>query len=1072
MWVSSVITNKEQFLDEVINKILPSSSNVSFLVWFFYFSGFKQIYKNLKDKKVRLLIGMDTEQMIKELNFKVWNDTFINIQNTINNFKNFINKTDFFEDWEALEALEIFIKKIQDWSLEIRQTIEQNHAKIYLFENKEEFSQWWTYPGTIIMWSGNLTWWGMHGQWEFNMVIRDTEPFNSTLKYFDEQRENSKQLTTWWNDDYVVKVLKNETWLKLSDPYLCYMRLLSEYFKENQNIKYPSDITEWTFQDLEYQTDAIKKAMHIIEEHNWVIIADVVWLWKSIIWSTLLHNINEKAIIICPPHLEDQWKDYKKAFDFNAEIYTSWKIAKALYDDQDPMTTRKAWVILIDEAHKYRNADTIDYWNLHQLCQWKKVILLTATPFNNQPNDIFNLIKLFQIPNKPTIQTQHWLLQDFTELQNKYLDIKKATVKEWEELNPEDMKEIWQDIRQLIGPVVVRRSRVDLERIDAYKEDLIKQWYEISEVEDPKELTFDLWNLEPLYIETLTSLTEVDEEWTPINFKWARYNALWYLINPEKYADKIELMLWYDYSLLAWRQRNMPFFIRRLLVSRFESSIYAFKETLNSLVSSIDKTLQYIEQLKWMPVIKKWGLPDIEDLLDWADNFEYDEFGNSKITELLDKKNWFLIPLTDLKPNFVDDIKSDRAFIVELINKREEIEEDPKLDSFIERLKELREDKNRKIVVFSQYTATIDYLAEKLKWKVKVLKVTWSNKTEQLKKDIKYNFDAWAKRSDWKDDYDILLWTDAISEWYNLHRAWTIINYDIPYNPTKVIQRIGRINRINKKMFDKLYIYNYFPSLVWAWVVAIKAISVLKIKMIATILWIDVKTLTWDEPLWSFYKREMEKWLADDQEISWDTPYYNDFKNGKIEDPKLEEKIEKIPERTKIQREAKKNKKWTILFAKKWNNLLFNFFDSKIWENIPITIQEAFEFFKAEKEEQAKDVSEKFYEMYNKLKEELKSPKAAKALTKQEKDALENVKKMYSATHNPYFQLVEKVIELRSLPRYYMKKFRNVTPSNFESEMVKIKSMISEKYLNDIIKQAEEYDDEAQDLIISQEFIN
>ena len=104
--------------------------------------------------------------------------------------------------------------------------------------------------------------------------------------------------------------------------------------------------------------------------------------------------------------------------------------------------------------------------------------------------------------------------------------------------------------------------------------------------------------------------------------------------------------------------------------------------------------------------------------------------------------------------------------------------------------------------------------------------------------------------------------------------------------------------------------------------------------------------------------------ITDDQEISWDTPYYNDFKNGKIEDPKLEEKIEKIPERTKSQREVKKNKKLVILFAKKWNNLLFNFFDSKVWENIPITIQEAFEFFKAQKEEQANDVSEKFYEMY------------------------------------------------------------------------------------------------------------
>ena len=271
-------------------------------------------------------------------------------------------------------------------------------------------------------------------------------------------------------------------------------------------------------------------------------------------------------------------------------------------------------------------------------------------------------------------------------------------------------------------------------------------------------------------------------------------------------------------------------------------------------------------------------------------------------------------------------------------------------------------------------------------------------------------------------------------------------------------------------MFDMLYIYNYFPSLVWAGVVAIKEISVLKIKMIATILWIDVKTLTWDEELGSFYKKEMEKDLVDDQEISWDTPYYNDFKNAKIEDSRLEEKLEKIPERTKIQRDVQKNRKWVILFAKKWNNLLFNFHDTKLWENVPITIQEAFEFFKADKEEQPYEVSDKFYESYNKLKEELKNWKSVQALNTQEKSALDNVKKMFSYTKDPYFQLVQKVIELRSLPRYYMKKLRNITEKNFESEIIKIKSMMSETYLRKIIDIANNYDEESQDLIISQEF--
>lgn len=1071
---SSIITNQEQFLDEVINKILPWSKSASFLVGFFYFSGFQQIYKNLIDKKVRILIGMDVEQTIRDLKFKFTVPAGISIKDTINNFKNLVNKTDIFEWWEALEAMEIFMKKIQDWSLEIKQTLNPNHAKIYLFENEDLYSQWGTFPGTMITWSGNLTFGWLHGQWEFNMVIREPEGFNSTLEYFNNIRENeSVPLTSGGENDEIVKMLKNETWLKLSEPYYCYMRLLNEYFKENQNISYPSDITDWNFQDLEYQTDAIKKALHILDEHNGVIIADVVGLWKSIIWSTVLHNLNEKAIIIAPPHLKDQWDEYRKSFDFEAEVYSSWLIAKALFDDIQSI--HKAQVVLIDEAHKYRNSDTIDYWYLHQLCQGKKIVLLTATPFNNKPDDIFNLIKLFQIPNKPTIHTRNGLLADFTELQKKYENLRKEQRKE--EVDDFEhnikLKAIAHEIRQLIGPVVVRRSRVDLEKITAYKEDLKKQWYELSKVADPLELKFELGEIEGLYVSTLERLTESDWNWKPVNFRGARYNALWYLKNPDDYKEKIENTLGYNYMLLEGRQRNMPFFMRRLLVSRFESSIYAFKETLKSLIWSIDKALDYINKFDGMPVIKKWWLPDIDELLDWADSFEYDEFWNSKINEILDKKEGFLIPIKDLQPAFISDIKEDKEFLEALLYEREQVDQDPKLDVFIEKLEEqLKQNKDRKIIVFSQYTATIDYLQTKLPSKIRALKVTGATKTDHVKKDIKLNFDAWVKKEQWKDDYDVLLGTDAISEWYNLHRAWIIINYDIPYNPTRVIQRIWRINRINKKVYDILYIYNYFPSLVWEQHTSTKKISTLKVKMIATILGIDVKTLTWDEEVSSFYKKEMEKDIKDEGEMSWDTPYYNDFKNAKIEDSKLLDKINLIPERTKIQRAEKKDKKWVILFAKKWTNLIFDFYDATKWSTGSITIEDAFALFKAEKDEQPTDVSDKFYTAYDILKENLKRWSKIQKLNSKETEALEKVKTIFSVTKDPYFKLLQTVIEYRTLPLYFMKNIRKITEKNFEIEVKKLKDNISEWYLRKIIDIANNYDEESQDLIITQEFIS
>ena len=102
------------------------------------------------------------------------------------------------------------------------------------------------------------------------------------------------------------------------------------------------------------------------------------------------------------------------------------------------------------------------------------------------------------------------------------------------------------------------------------------------------------------------------------------------------------------------------------------------------------------------------------------------------------------------------------------------------------------------------------------------------------------------------DQYKILVATDAISEGYNLHRAGTIFNYDIPYNPTRIIQRVGRINRINKKVFDQLFIYNYFPTSIGETETRTKEITTLKMAMIHAIMGEDMQYLTADEELNNF----------------------------------------------------------------------------------------------------------------------------------------------------------------------------------------------------------------------------
>jgi hypothetical protein len=1080
------ITNTDKLLSDTINNILPSSENLYFLVWFFYFSWFQELYKKLEDKNMKVLVGMDVEVWIKNTVKEVFNlEQDVNVvkkQWFIDSLKQIINKSDLFDSKINKEALELFIKKIENWTLEIKKTLDPNHSKLYLFENKKDHSEWWEYPWSIITWSSNLTYSWLTWRYEFNSIFRDKEDFETAKSLFNELWDKSLPITTWWEDDDVVKMLKEETWLKVPKPYYCYLRLLFEYFENQEDIVTPFHITHWDFQDLQYQVSAIKDWIKMLKEHNWAIIADVVWLGKSIIWSAIIHNMHKKAIIIAPPHLIDQREEYKTMFDINAKIFSSWKIDDAL--EYNMKYKHKAWIVLIDEAHKYRNSDTNDYWNLHQICQWKKVILLTATPFNNEPKDIFNLVKLFQIPEVSTINTANNLMYEFSHLQKEYLDIRKEQRK-WDSKDVEikdKLKLIANKIRDLIWPVVIRRSRLDLKNSKIYKEDLQKQWYEFSEARDPETKTYKLAWLENKYIDTLNLLVERDDNDNWKNFKWARYKVLTY-VDGNKYAKKLEEVLGYEYSLLEWRQKNMPFFIRRLLVSRFESSLHAFKNTLKSIRWSIDKYETYINKVQAIPVIKKWKLPDIEDFID--DYMEFEEL-QKEIDSAVSDKGGFMIPIQDIGQWFFDDLEKDKEFLDGLISLWGQERQDPKMVSFVEEVKKnIKDFPWRKIVVFSQYSDTIENLEEEMnKHWLRVLSVTWKNKPKWLKDEIKYNFDAWIKKEDQLDNYDILLGTDAISEWYNLHRAWTIYNYDIPYNPTRIIQRIWRINRINKKVFDELFIFNYFPSLIWEEIIRWKQISTLKIMMINAILWNDTKTLTEDEELQSFNKRVLKDWedISDiykekmeeenfmQEEESWDTAYRDFLYEIQTEDKDIKNKVYEIADRSRLQRTEKKGKNWLLLFAKKWSNNVFKYYDKQTKEVIHISSKDAFDLFEAKKSEDPLNVSEDFYDCYEKIKLSFKQAKKATSRNTQEWKALDALDFLYEKTKETFYKDLKVAINLWNLPTYYMKEIRKITPKNYEEIVKFLKKEIYADYLQSMINYSQEFDDQKEDLIITEEF--
>ena len=327
--MSILVTNQKQFLDEIIKKILPSSKNLYFLVGYFYFSGFEQIYKSIGNKKTIIMVGLNIEKTIynkiKEFNIiQELNQSRLEIKKDY--YKSFVeifNDTDYFDSEEKQVAFRIFMNKIKDGSLEIWKTEKPNHAKLYLFEHKEELNQNGLNPGTMITGSSNLTRSGLRGQHEINVILRDDYPEGK--KIFDELWKSAINIVNKNNLDEFMEEVEKKIWLnKLYRPYLFYIRVLFEYFsiKESGEIILPDKITESKFFNLKYQIDAIKRSMEILQQHNGVLISDVVGLGKSIIASTIAFNLKKKVIIIAPPHLHYQWdNEYRTIFNFNAFVF-------------------------------------------------------------------------------------------------------------------------------------------------------------------------------------------------------------------------------------------------------------------------------------------------------------------------------------------------------------------------------------------------------------------------------------------------------------------------------------------------------------------------------------------------------------------------------------------------------------------------------------------------------------------------------------------------------------------------------------------------------------------------------
>lgn len=1094
--MASIIDNKNKTMLESLRNSLKQADRVDILTAFFYFSGFNELAEDLKDKQLRILVGNTIDpDAIEDLcrSIKDNPDEYLdpyavrgyNRKNNsekksdyIDSFVDMFNKSSLAEEFDSIESQSIFkmfIGKIIDGSLEIRLTSTQNHAKAYILTNKPEYSCFGDQKGVIFTGSSNFTYNGLCGQGEMN------ERFSDNTKY----DEYSDQFNALWNDSKAIDIcvkngnndfeeeLKKRLWIFAKPlPYHIYIRILYEMYNsvDRNIVSTPYEITNGKFSNLKYQIDAIKYGVDCINKNNGVIIADVVGLGKSIIASAIARNLDmKKTVIIAPPHLCDQWEGYQQDFGLRGvKVYSSGKIEEAYNkysNDSDPI------LYIIDEAHRYRNEISDTYQWLHQLTRSNtdnKVILLTATPYNNRPQDLFALIKLFQTPSRSTINTVDNLSIRFHELIARYNKLEKEGKKNLSDEVKSELEILSQQLRVIIDPVIVRRSRIDLKEIEEYAQDLKIQGIQFPEVVGPDLVEYDLGSIRELYLSTLDKLSN--------QFICARYNPSSYLVDVKAFNDKYGEL--FNEMNIQQFQGNLAKFIQRLLVMRFESSKAAFKSTLTNILASYENIVKWWEK-GFVPIKKSGSLPDPDD-----DEIQetFDEI-NSISDEPIDiekiKKKAIPFAKDLFKDEYINDVESDIALLRDIYNQWfgfEEIGDDPKYDEVKTKITRLLfENNKRKIVIFSSFSDTAEYVINRLV-DDGFRALIYTGKASKVDREIvRQNFDASCSLDNQKNDYDIIVATDALSEGFNLNRAGVIINYDIPYNPTRVVQRIGRINRINKKMFDEIYILNFFPTDIGEQNTLIKGISTLKMLLINNIVGSDTRTLTPDETLQSYFKSQYEDANNESNEKSWDNTHrniYNSIKNNMS----LIDAALSIPERARIVRKGQ-TELCAISFAKRGNNSLFALAASNDSKAQIVAPEKVLGLFRADIEEKGYEYDQELDRKFEILRDEIKKPYSKINMDKRRSKAINNLEQLKTIcqSEKDYIaDLVEVIRKYDDLSDGELKYLANIDiiPNKAMDTISEIKKEIPVHYIIQIKQKVESIDAQTEIIMFTEDLRN
>ncbi len=826
-----IIDNRNEKLVEHINLILDSTEKARFAVGYFFLSGFQSIAEELKDvKELCLLIGNATnretleqlveghqrlEQVAEIAESQIYpkradlrqmaDDTAENISQSVE----FMDQTD---DAEAL--IKSLVEMISEKRLLVRvYTKGRLHAKAYIFDYRGDGRY---EKGAAIVGSSNLTLSGLNHNTELNVVVQGNANHAELCRWFDALWNEAEDF-----DLSLMEAMKASWGFALVKPYDIYMKTLYELVKDrleggdDREVIWVDDLTR---QLADFQKVAVRQAVQIIRDNGGVFVSDVVGLGKSYVGAAIIKHFewteNARPLIICPSPLVAMWERYNEVYRLNARVLSMGKLREGVGEDVedaggapssilDDVMYRDRDFILIDESHNFRHSDTQRYKILQSfLGSGRRCCFLTATPRNKSAWDVFHQIKLFH-PD------------DITDLP----------------IDPPDLREYFRKIEKgernlpnLLGNILIRRTRhhilrwygfdartdqpVDPSSFQQYRDGsrqayvLVggnKQFFPERLLETVSYSIEDTY--QGLYHDLRGYLGKPRRgDSTSVaagELTYARYGLWNYVIESKQKQE--------PYVNLQSSGTNLRGLMRVLLFKRFESSVHAFRQTIHrllnlhrlfadALTNGIVPAGDDAQAILYEPsAVEEQEL--MEELRRASGRYKIADFNVDRLQEHLE-----------------NDIKL-LGDILKLVNPITP-DQDAKLQTLIKRLSEppLQDGKR---LIFTQYADTARYLFENL------------NPDDQRNDiDVIYSGDRSKERAVGRfapkanpeyrfprgdSELSTLIATDVLAEGLNLQDGNKIINYDLHWNPVRLIQRFGRIDRIGSE-HDAIYGFNFLPE--------------------------------------------------------------------------------------------------------------------------------------------------------------------------------------------------------------------------------------------------------------------